>query len=168
MNSSSLGYASSANMGFSFQTSSGDKIDLQLYSKKELGYEKKEDSESLSFAAKEGYKFRFETNGLSEQDKVEIADAMKKIEPMIDKFMKENSSDSFMKEPLDMVAANISNEMPKPKDENAKNALGASTVGLFDNLLKKSNKPKDIFEDIQKLLDKVLKNLQNPQTILYA
>jgi hypothetical protein len=67
-----------------------------------------------------------------------------------------------------MVAANISNAMPKPKDENAKNALGASTVGLFDNLLKKSDKPKDIFEDMQKLLDKVLKNLQNPQTILYA
>lgn len=168
MTSSSLGYASSANLGFSFQTSSGDKIDLQLYSKKELGYEKSEDSESLMFAAKEGYKFRFETNGLSDQDKTEIAEAMKKIEPMINKFMEENGSETFLKEPLDIVAANINNALPKPKDENAKNALSASTVGLFDNLFQKSKAPKDIFDDMQKLLDKILKNIQNPQTILYA
>jgi len=168
MNTTSLGYSNSANMGFSFQTSSGDKIDLQLYSQKELGYEKSENSESVSFAEKEGYKFRFETNGLSEQDKSEIADAMKKIEPMIKKFMEENNSSSFMKEPLDMIASNINKELPKPKDDNAKNALSASTVGLFDNLLKKAEKPEDIFDDMKKLLDKILKNIQNPQTILYA
>ncbi len=168
MNSSSLGYASSASIGFSFQTSSGDKIDLQLYSKKTVGYEKNESGESLAFSSKEGYKFQFETNGLSEQDKIEIADAMKKIEPMIKKFMDDNQSGSFMKEPLDIIAFNIGKELPKPKDENAKNALSASTVGVFDNLLKKAGKPQDIFDNMKKLLDKILKNIQNPQTILYA
>jgi hypothetical protein len=67
-----------------------------------------------------------------------------------------------------MVAANINNALPKPEDENTKNALSTSTVGLFDNLLQKSNTPKDIFDDMQKLLDKILKNIQNPQTVLYA
>jgi len=165
---SSLGYSSSANMGLSFQTSSGDKIDLQLYSKQELGYEKNDSGESISFAQKEGYKFHFETNGLSEQDKSEIADAMKKIEPAVKKFMEDNSSSSFMKEPLDIITSNISAKLPKPKDENAKNALSASTVGLFDNLLKKADKPEDIFGDMKKLLDKILKNIQNPQNIFYA
>ncbi|MGE4398880.1 MAG: hypothetical protein AB7D29_05080 [Campylobacterales bacterium] len=168
MNSSSLGVASSSNLAFSFQTSSGDKIDLQLYSQKQLGYEQNKDGESLMFASKEGYKFRFETNGLSEQDKAEIADAMKKIEPMINKFIDDSGSNSFLKEPLDMVAANINATLPKPKDDNAKNALSASTVGLFDNLLKKAEKPKDLFEDMQKLLDKILKNIQNPQNVFYA
>jgi hypothetical protein len=49
------------------------------------------------FASKEGYKFRFETNGFSEQDKTEIADAMKKVEPIKNKFMEENGSGSFFK-----------------------------------------------------------------------
>ncbi len=168
MNSNSLGFSSSSNMAFSFQTSSGDKIDLQLYSKKQLGYEQNEDGESLMFASKEGYKFRFETNGLTEQDKAEIAEAMKKIEPLVNKFIEDSGSNSFLKEPLDMVAANINAQLPKPKDENYKNALSASTVGLFDSLLKKAEKPKEIFEDMQKLLDKIIKNVQNPKNVFYA
>lgn len=168
MSSGSAGVASSSNLNFSFQTSSGDKIDLQLYSKKRLEYERDDSGESLMFASKDGYRFRFETNGLSEQDKAEIAEAMKKIEPIVDKFIKESGSNSFLKEPLDMVAQNIKNTLPKTDDENKKNAINASTVGLFDNLLKKAQKPEDIFEDMQKLLDKILKNIQNPQNTFYA
>ena len=172
MTSNSLGYASSSNLGFSFKTSSGDTIDLELYSKRQLDYSKEESGdgskEALSFASQEGYKFKFQTNGLTEQDKAEIADAMKKIEPAVQKFMSENQTDSFLKEPLDMIAANIKNELPKPKDENGKNALSASVVGLFDNSLKKAPEPKDVFEDMKKLLDKILKNIQNPQNLFYA
>lgn len=172
MTSSSLGYASSANLGFSFQTSSGDKIDLELYSKKQLAYSKEESngqsSEAVSFASQEGYRFKFETNGLTEQDKAEIAEAMKKIEPSIQKFMSENETDSFLREPLDVIAANIKNELPKPKDENGKNALSASVVDLFDNSLKKAKEPQDIFADMKKLLDKILRDIQNPQNLFYA
>jgi hypothetical protein len=172
MTSNSFGYSSSANLGFSFKTSSGDTIDLELYSKKQLDYSKEEGSsgskEALSFASKEGYKFKFQTNGLSEQDKAEIADAMKKIEPAVQKFMSDNQAGSFLKEPLDVIATSIKNELPKPKDQNTKNALSASVVGLFDNSLKKAAEPKDVFEDMKKLLDKILKNIQNPQNLFYA
>lgn len=172
MTTSKIGYASSANIAFSFQTSSGDTIELDMYSAKSMEYSKEENnaqsSESFSFAAKEGYRFKFKTNGLSEQDKAEIAEAMKKIEPIVDRFVKESGANSFLREPLDMIASSIQNELPKPKDENTKRALSSSLVRLFDDSLKKSEKPSDIFEDMRKLLDKILKNIQNPQNIFYA
>lgn len=128
-------------MAFSFQTSSRDKIGLQLYSQKQLGYRQNENGESLIFASKEGYKFRFETNGLSERDKAEIADAMKKIEPMINKFIQGSGSNSFLKEPLDMVAANINAALPKLKDDNAKTLL---VPPRWDCLIISSKKQKSL------------------------
>lgn len=172
MTSSKIGYSNSSNLAFSFRTSSGDTIDIDMYSAKSLEYSKEEDGgysgESISFAAKEGYRFKFQTNGLSEQDKAEIADAMKKIEPIVNKFVEGNNANSFLREPLDMIASSIQGELPKPKDDNAKNALSSSLVDLFDDSLKKSEKPSDIFENMKKLLDKILKNIQNPQNIFYA
>lgn len=166
------GYGSSSNLAFSFKTSSGDTIELDMYSSKSMEYSKAQDErgggESLSFGMKEGYRFKFQTNGLSGQDRSEIAEAMKKIEPMVDRFVKENGASSFLREPLDMIASGIQNELPKPKDENAKNALSSSVVDMFDNVFKKNEKPSDVFEDMRKLLDKILKNIQNPQNIFYA
>lgn len=168
VNSSKIGYSSGNGFGFSFETSSGDKITLDMSSKKALEYKKNDNGEALSFASEDAYKFRFETNGLSEADKAEIADAIEKIKPQLDDFLKKSGSEDFFRVPLDAVSAAISSELPKPKDKNTKNALSSSVVDMFEEALKNSEKPKSVFDDMKKILDKILKNIQNTQNIFYA
>ena len=77
---------------YSFKTSSGDTINLSMYDNKELSYSNKSSKNSqeqtLSLKHSYGYKFELSSdNGLSEQDRAEIAKAMEELRPKIDDFI---------------------------------------------------------------------------------
>jgi hypothetical protein len=149
---------------FSMQTSSGDKIDLKLYDEKssEMSY-KKDGSKTemmLSLTHSYGYSFHYEGNGIDKQDKKEIKEAMKIIEPMLEKYLKnikESDKDSSMAQ-ITNKAFDLNSYIPKAKDLNTKNYLSNNTLKTFDKVLQKAeNQNEKILKEAQKLFDALLK-----------
>ena len=62
-----------------------------MYNNKSLEYKKQSDKNTqtseLTLSHKYGYKFEFKSNGLSQQDKLEIAKALENITPNIDELI---------------------------------------------------------------------------------
>ena len=140
MPNSTYSYANSSlnSFDFKFKTSSGDEINLSMYNNKSLEYKKQSDKNTqtseLILSHKYGYKFEFKSNGLSQQDKLEIAKALEYITPKIDEFI---------------------------NNENQKNAIGSSVLDLFDNLLKQNKADEKTLQSSKNLFDEILKQLQS-------
>lgn len=144
------------------KTSSGDTIDLKMYDERaaEFSHEQNDSSTitTLSLSHAYGYNFHYEGNGIDAQDKQEIAEAMKLVEPIMEKFLK-NVSESEPKN-ADIVnsAFDINSLLPKPKDINTKNYLNDNTLKTFDKVLEKvENQNEKILKEAQKLFDALLK-----------
>lgn len=147
---------------FSMKTSSGDTIDLKMYDERaaEFSHEQNDSSTitTLSLSHAYGYNFHYEGNGIDAQDKQEIAEAMKLVEPIMEKFLK-NVSESEPKN-ADIVnsAFDINSLLPKAKDINTKNYLNDNTLKTFDKVLEKvENQNEKILKEAQKLFDALLK-----------
>ena len=140
MPNSTYSYANSSlnSFDFKFKTSSGDEINLSMYNNKSLEYKKQSDKNTqtseLTLSHKYGYKFEFKSNGLSQQDKLEIAKALENITPNIDEFI---------------------------NNENQKNAIGSSVLDLFYNLLKQNKADEKTLQSSKNLFDEMLKQLQS-------
>ena len=109
-----------------------------MYNNKSLEYKKQSDKNTqtseLTLSHKYGYKFEFKSNGLSQQDKLEIAKALEDITPKIDEFI---------------------------NNENQKNAIGSSVLDLFNNLLKQNKADEKTLQSSKNLFDEILKQLQS-------
>ncbi|MDD7599881.1 MAG: ATP/GTP-binding protein [Campylobacter sp.] len=140
MPNSTYSYANSSlnSFDFRFKTSSGDEINLSMYNNKSLEYKKQSDKNTqtseLTLSHKYGYKFEFKSNGLSQQDKLEIAKALEDITPKIDEFI---------------------------NNKNQKNAIGSSVLDLFNNLLKQNKADEKTLQSSKNLFDEILKQLQS-------
>ena len=140
MPNSTYSYANSSlnSFDFKFKTSSGDEINLSVYNNKSLEYKKQSDKNTqtseLTLSHKYGYKFEFKSNGLSQQDKLEIAKALEDITPKIDELI---------------------------NNKNQKNAIGSSVLDLFDNLLKQNKADEKTLQSSKNLFDDILKQLQS-------
>ncbi len=147
---------------FSMKTSSGDKIDLSMYNSKEVDISMVKDrglqAMSLSIKEEYGYSFSYEGNGIDEQDKKEIQQALKKVEPLLNIF--KNSSFKPKDGDKTNLAFDINSLLPKPKDENHKNFIKDSVLDKFDEMLKAFDAveqmrelAKDVFDELQKQMD---------------
>ena len=140
MPNSTYSYANSSlnSFDFKFKTSSDDEINLSMYNNKSLEYKKKSDKNTqtseLTLSHQYGYKFEFKSNGLSQQDKLEIAKALEDITPKIDELI---------------------------NNENQKNAIGSSVLYLFDNLLKQNKADEKTLQSSKNLFDEILKQFQS-------
>lgn len=109
-----------------------------MYNNKSLEYKKQSDKNTqtseLTLSHKYGYKFEFKSNGLSQQDKLEIAKALEDITPKIDEFI---------------------------NNKNQKNAIGSSVLDLFNNLLKQNKADEKTLQSSKNLFDEILKQLQS-------
>ncbi len=121
---------------FSFQTSSGDKININLYKAKKRELKTSDDGKafSYSFASLERFQFKIEHNGLSEQDKKEINDMMKLIRPMIEEFYKEEASKT-QEDTTNFIADKL-----KQNDENKQNYAKKLLVDTFDDVMKNNKR----------------------------
>jgi hypothetical protein len=117
-----------------------------MYKEASASYSEQSDGASysktteLSFA--QGYKFHYEGNGISEQDQIEIDEALKKFKPEIEKFMAKSSGDESAKnasKPEDWLAALGANMMPPMQNDDMKNMTKSKMTDLFDELMKKFN-----------------------------
>ena len=83
-----------------------------MYNNKSLEYKKQSDKNTqtseLILSHKYGYKFEFKSNGLSQQDKLEIAKALEYITPKIDEFIKQaDKNASFSNHAITKLANSI-------------------------------------------------------------
>jgi uncharacterized damage-inducible protein DinB len=148
-----------ANFEFSFTTSDGDKIDLKMYDSVEASssYKKGRGFESEEFTLKHmyGYEFHYEGNGLSEQDKKEIAEAFKKIRPLFEKFMEQKEANEKV---MTNTAQMIKSFLPEPKNENHANAIKHEGVKTFDEVLKQIQATLDEVRKAKEFFDKLFDN----------
>ena len=163
----------SHNLSIMMKTSSGDIINMDFSNEQSLQMQSKQDNSSsqnsLSFSSMQSFQFSIQTNGIDEQDKKEIAAFMKQAQPYLDKFTKElNSGDNSS--PISQVAKNISDIFSpvKSSDQNTQNFAKNSIVSMFDNSLKSLPDPVKISDQMQKLLEKTLKQFDKITNELYA
>jgi len=152
------------NFNFSMQTSSGDKIDLRLYDEKssELSFSKDGNSTSLilSLTHSYGYSFRYEGNGIDTQDKKEIDQAMKTIQPMLEKYMQnvKDSEENFSMSEITNRAFDINHYLPKTQNHDTKSYLQDQTLKSIDKILEKAQyQNQKLLEHAQKLFESIMK-----------
>lgn len=147
---------------FSMQTSSGDKINLKMYDEKasDFSHQKSADASTttLSLSHAYGYSFKYEGNGIDENDKKEIAQAMKLIQPMLDTYFKNVAETAPKNADIINTAFDINSYLPKPKEENTKNYLNDALLKTMDKTLEKVQQQNEkILEQAQKLFEALLK-----------
>ena len=191
----SLNAYRSHDLSISMKTSSGDVINLDFSNEQSLDMKNSKNgnnsSSSLQFASMQAFQFSMESNGLDEQDKKEIAAFMELAQPKIDSFIKE-LADNDQKSSVSKVAKDITSMLANIDEKNAdfKNYAKNSVVSMFDNALEKESKSinankqqapelvqlKDtpvidfekLFEESQKLLEKILQDIESPNKNIYA
>lgn len=166
MISNSYANSSLNSFDFKFKTSSGDEINLSMYNNKSLEYKKQSDKNTqtseLTLSHQYGYKFEFKSNGLSQQDKLEIAKALEDITPKIDEFIKQADKNApFSNYAITNLANSIKKDLPQIKNENQKNAISSNVLDLFDNLLKQNKANEKTLQSSKNLFDEILKQLQS-------
>jgi len=192
----SLNAYRSHDLSISMKTSSGDVINLDFANEQSMNMKNSKNDNSsessLKFSSMQAFQFTMESNGLDEQDKKEIAAFMELAQPKIDSFIKE-LADNSQKSSVSKVAKDITNMLSNIDEKSAdfKNYAKDSVVNMFDNSLEKeqkninSNKQattqelvklnekpvidfEKLFEESQKLLEKILQEMDSTTKSLYA
>ncbi len=167
----SLDAYKSHDLNIAMKTSSGDVIKMDFSNQQAGSFSQTKNangtSTRASFSSMQSFQFSIDTNGISAQDKKEIDALMKKAQPFIDDFLKELQHDA-PKSPVTQLANKIAAifEPSKPRDENSKNIIKTNIVKTFDNATK--NTKEDIFQEMQKLLEKTLKTFDTFTQNIYA
>jgi hypothetical protein len=155
------------------KTSSGDVIKMDFANESALSMSSQKNSqgsqEKFSFSSMQSFNYSIQSNGIDEQDKKEIEAFMKIAQPYIDSFLKELSEDAPTS-PVTKMAKDIASifEPSKLRDENQSNQIKSSIVDLFDNSIAKIKATDDIFLEMQKLLERTLREFEDFNKKLYA
>jgi len=179
MIASSLDAYRSHELSMQMKTSSGDTLSLNFENTQQLSLNSRQEKDtkesSFSFSSTQAFAFELNTNGITEQDQIEIDAFMKKAQPYIDKFMKE-LSDGEQKSPVNKMASDFTKALGdlKHSDESVKNQTKKGIVDLFDNALKQTPPPKNeddiskMINEAEKFLKKILEGFDRLFEPLYA
>jgi len=169
-------------LNISMKTSSGDTIEMKFANHQSSSLSQKKDDNSssskMSFSSMQSFEFNVDSNGIDAQDQKEIDEFMKTAKPFIDDFLAE-LEDSAPKSPVTQLANKIADifEPNKDRNQNEKNNIKTNIVKMFDNSMQKLEAPErlntkesleKIFEDTQKLLEKVLEKFDGLNKEIYA
>lgn len=153
-------------LDFTIKTTSGDKISLNMYDKKSVKYQEYQENGSstkewtLSHAY--GYRFSYEGNGIDANDKREISEALKALQPQIDAYLT-NVQDSEIPSSREVLnnAFSMRQSLPTPRDENHKNAIASNLLELFDKSLSMLKPNQMTLESAKTLFEKILEQLDS-------
>lgn len=156
------------NFAMDYTTKSGKHLSFSMFDNQSVSYNKNEEGQSLSLRRQYGFSFTYEGSKLSEQDLNEIKDAMKKVEPMIQEFLKDSKVGELNPQETIQKAMQIANILPNAKDENHQNAIMDNFTNKLENLLKQNqtkdtNQKLSMLEDSKNLLEEVLKQMRKKQ-----
>ncbi|CAD7288857.1 ATP/GTP-binding protein [Campylobacter suis] len=154
-----------SSLDFSFKTSSGDKINLGLYNNKSVEYASARTAnssiQSLTLTHEYGYNFEYVGNGIDANDLKEINEALEKIQPKIDEFLKQIEDDKiFSNSEITNLASSLKSELPQAKDLNHANLIADKTLKMFDSLLEQHKLTQKMLEKVNKLFENVIDNTQ--------
>ena len=153
-------------LDFTFTSSSGDTISLNMYDNKSMHYRASRDgntqSQELTLSHTYGYKFEYEGNGIDARDKKEIAKALEALQPRIEEYLK-NVEESGIPSPRDILnsAFEFRQGLPAPKNENHKNAISQALLETFDKSLGSIGAQEKALETAQKLFVRMLEQLES-------
>lgn len=170
---SSLNAYRSHELSIDIKTSSGDKLSLNFENEQSLSLSSKQDDtskeEQFSFSSTQAFSFNLETNGISEQDQKEIDAFLEKAQPYIDKFLQELEEQN-QHSPINKIASDILRNIGDLKNSNevVKDNTKHEIVKAFDNALQNTRSTQDIFDEAQKLLEKIIKGFDSLFEPLYA
>ncbi len=173
MTSASLNAYRSHELSIDMRTSSGDKLSLNFENEQSLSLSSKQDDNAkeakFSFSSMQAFSFNLETNGISEQDQKEINAFMEKAQPYIDKFMKELEEQN-QHSPVNKIASDILKNIGNLKNSNevVKNNTKKEIVDMFDNATQSAKTTQEMFDEAQKLLEKIIKGFDSLFEPLYA
>lgn len=172
-------------LNIAMRTSSGDVIKMDFSNSQSTSFAHQQNengsSTNMSFSSMQSFEFDIETNGIDKQDQKEIDAFMKIAQPFIDNFLKELKDDA-PKSPVTKLANKIASifEPNKERDDNHKNHVKSNIVKMFDDSIQKLDKPHEhdklnemthlekMFKDMQKLLEKTLKEFDKSHNSIYA
>ncbi len=164
MNSSLSSY-SMHSLDLSFQTSSGDMISLNLYDKESLDYKRRSSldtaSDELLLTRERGMALHYEGNGLDEQDKKEIAQALKEVEDLLSSFlspkqMREKREQSKTTQKILDILSPLKDRGKREKTNYLKNSL----TNTFDDILKANKQQDDTFKILDDMFKTVLEDFE--------
>ena len=172
-------------LNIAMKTSSGDVIKMDFANAQSSSFSHEQNANgsktSMSFSSMQSFQFNIESNGISKQDQKEIDAFMKIAQPFIDDFLQE-LTDAAPKSPVTKLAHEIAAifEPNKERDDNQKNHIKTNIVKMFDDSIKKLDKPEEnekldeidylekMLKDAQKLLEKTLNEFDKFNQNTYA
>lgn len=154
-----------ATLDFNIKTKSGDTISLSAYNKRSSSASLEQNDQETTLTLQKdismGYAFHYEGNGIDENDKKEIDEALKKMQPSINEFVKTLSDNSKQEKntPSSLIVSMsefLSSMAPKPKDVNTQNYEKNGVFDGFNKALKDLKPIQKALDDIGDLMLKVL------------
>lgn len=166
MQTNKMSNLSMNNFDFNFKTSSGDNISLSMYDNKSMNLKSSKSSSlevtELTLTHEYGYNFKYEGNGLDQNDIKEINEAMKDIKPMMEKFLQNvKDGEKFGNTNYTNLANEIKNMLPEIKNENHKNMISDNVLKLFDDLLKQNKADENMLKNANKLFENLLQRFDS-------
>ncbi|AJC85934.1 invasion antigen I [Campylobacter sp. RM16704] len=160
----------SQNFSMDIKTKNGNHLSFSMYDNKEAKLDKDGNSTSLSLRNQFGFSFSYSGTKLSQEEINEIKDAVAKIQPQIDEFMKNSRVGALKPKELITTAMKIGNALPEPKDEEHKKATLHELFNIMDKSLNKEmakadleDIKKQIFQDSAKLLEEIWEQYNNQE-----
>lgn len=160
-------------LSIQMKTSSGDTLSLNFQNSQALSMSQKSSPEgnesSFSFRSMQAFSFEMKSNGISEQDQIEIDRFMKTAQPFIDKFMNE-LKDQNQTTPLNKVASDVTALIGdlKNRSNDVKNTAKNGVIDLFDNAVNNVKVHEKMVEEAQKLMQKIFDGFDKTLERLYA
>ncbi|NLC27809.1 MAG: ATP/GTP-binding protein [Campylobacteraceae bacterium] len=153
-------------LDFTINTTSGDKISLNMYDKKSFSYQEYQENglntKELTLSHVYGYKFSYEGNGIDANDRREIEEALKAIQPKVDDYLR-NVKESGIPSPKEILndAFSMRQNLPQLKDENYKNAVADGLLKTFDKSLSMLKADQIVLESAKTIFEKILEQFES-------
>lgn len=150
----------------SFQTSSGDSVELDMYKKQEeTALEAKSENgyeASYSFASVKKFSFSYKGDGIDDQDRAEIEAFMEKITPLIEDFYNDEPE-----VPYNEAVNKIATPIKAIEDEDLQNYAKSALVETFDKTID-SSITQEKLSQMEEFLKDILAKIERPEMILYG
>ncbi|AJC90329.1 invasion antigen I [Campylobacter subantarcticus LMG 24377] len=152
----------SQNFSMDIKTKNGNHLSFSMYDKKEAKFDRDGNSATLSLRNQFGFSFSYSGSKLSEEEIEEIKEAVAKVQPQIDEFMKNSRVGTLKPKEIITTAMKIGNALPESTDEEHKKATLHELFNTMDKSLNKemgktdlADIKKQIFQDSTKLLEEI-------------
>lgn len=172
-NYSSLDAYRSHELNIQMRTSSGDIIKMNYLNESSLSADsttsENASNSHFKFSSHQAFDFSITGNGLDAQDKKEITALLKIAQPHIDNFLSELAGDK-QHTPFNKIAKKLDDIFTPLKHRNdaTKTGVKQGIVHMFDKAAKHIDEIDKVFDQAQKLLERILSDFDKFNESIYG